>query len=285
MATVPLDTRECSCGQHFDHDDADTALTSEEIRLKAEELYENYLGARVEQATKAAKTAQAEFARDPSNPDKSDHVASAIREVQMAESTLATQSARVAEMKKALLPATRPPAPAPVAAPVKKRTATLKPAAIKPPAQVARNAVPNVTKSTVVAPVPTRAKHQDKTAQVASKRTSTPPPAPRKPDNAPPAQTATPNTAFRQAQAAKAEKILRSKNTQPTAVAKAVKEEARMVPVAEPKPPQTTPITAKTAPRLYTPRDKKECPSCTAYRIHQDVCWQRLNFRTFATRF
>ncbi|WP_372522360.1 zinc ribbon domain-containing protein [Sulfuricaulis sp.] len=262
MSTVPLDTRECSCGHHLDHDDTDTALTSEEIRLKAEELYENYLGARVEQAAKAVKIAQAEFVRDPSNPGKSDHVASAIREVQMAESTLATQSAHVTEMKKALLPATRPPAP--VMAPVKKRTATLKPAAIKPPAQVARNVVPIVTKSTVVAPMPARAKRQDKTAQVASKRTSTPPPAPRKPDNAPPAQTATPNTAFRQAQAAKAEKFLRSKNTQPTPVAKAVKEEARMVPVAEPKPPQTTPITAKTAPRLYTPRDKKECPSCTA---------------------
>ena len=265
MATVPLDTRECSCGHHLDHDDTDTALTSEEIRLKAEELYENYLGARVEQAAKAVKTAQAEFVRDPSNPDKSDRVASAIREVQMAESALATQSARVAEMKKALLlPATWPPAPAPVAASVKKRITTLKPAAIKPPAQVARKAVPVVTNAAVVAPVPARAKRQDKTAQAASKSTSTPPPAPRKPDNAPPAQTATPNPAFRQAQAAKAEKILRAKNTQPTPVVKAVKEEARMVPVAEPKPPQTAPITAKTAPRLYAPRDKKECPNCTA---------------------
>ena len=265
MATVPLDTRECSCGYHLDHDDTDTALTSEEIRLKAEELYENYLGARVEQAAKAVKTAQAEFVRDPSNPDKSDRVASAIREVQMAESALATQSARVVEMKKAFLPATRPPAPAQVTASVKKRIATLRPAAIKPSAQVARKAAPVVTNATVVAPVPTRAKHQDKTAQAASKSTSTPPPAPRKPDNAPSAQTATPNPAFRQAQAAKAEKILRAKNTQPTPVVMAVKEEACVAPVAEPKPPQTTPVTTvKTAPRLYAPRDKKECPSCTA---------------------
>ncbi len=264
MATVPLDTRECSCGYHLDHDDTDTALTSEEIRLKAEELYENYLGARVEQAAKAVKTAQAEFVRDPSNPGKSDHVASAIREVQMAESARATQSAHVAEMKKALLPAARPPAPAPVAAPVKKRIAALKPAAIKPPVQVARKAVPVVTNAAVVAPVPARAKRQDKTPQAASKSTSTPPPAPRKPDNAPPAQTATPNPAFRQAQAAKAEKILRAKNTQPTPVVMAVKEEACVAPVAEPKPPQTTSINMKAAPRLYVPRDKKECPSCTA---------------------
>jgi len=132
MATVPLDTRECSCGHHFDHDDTDTALTSEEIRLKAEELYENYLAARVEQAVKTVKTAQAEFARDPSNPDKSDRVASAIREAQMAESALTEQRARVAEMKKAILPATLPPAPLPVATPAKKRATALKSVTVKP---------------------------------------------------------------------------------------------------------------------------------------------------------
>jgi hypothetical protein len=262
MATVPLDTRECSCGYHLDHDDTDTALTSEEIRLKAEELYENYLGARVEQAAKAVKTAQAEFVRDPSNPDKSDRVASTIREVQMAESALATQSARVAEMKKALLPAALPAAPAQVAAPVKKRVTTLKPAAIKPPVQVARNAVPVITNAAAVASA--EAKRQAKTAQATPKSPPIPPPVSRKPDIVPPVQTATPNPAFRQAQAAKAEKILRAKNTQPIPVVTAVKEEARMVPVAEPKPPQTTPITARTAPRLYAPRDKKECPNCTA---------------------
>jgi hypothetical protein len=150
---------------------------------------------------------------------------------------------------------------------VKKRIAALKPAAIKPPVQVARKAVPIVAKASVVAPVPARAKRQDKTAQAALKSTSAPPLAPRKRDNAPPVQTATPNTAFRQAQAAKAEKILHAKNTQPTPVVSTVKEETRMVPVVEPKPPQTTPVianTAKAAPRLYAPRDKKECPSCTA---------------------
>jgi hypothetical protein len=264
MATVPLDTRECSCGHHLDHDDTDTALTSEEIRLKAEELYENYLGARVEQAAKAVKTAQAEFARDPSNPGKSDQVASTIREVQIAESALATQSARVSEMKKAILPTARPAAPNPVATPARKRVTALKVVATKPQARITHKPIPVLTEVVATAPAPVRPKHEAKVVAAAPKKLPATVTTSRKPDIAPPAQSATPNPAFRQAQAAKAEKILRAKNAQPTPAVKTVKEEARMVPVAEPKPPQTTPYTAKTAPRLYAPRDKKECPSCTA---------------------
>ena len=200
--------------------------------------------------------------RDPSNPDKSNHVASAIREVQMAESALATQSARVVEMKKALLPAVPPSAPAPVATLAKNRVATLKSPTIKPPIHAVRKTVPVVTNAAVVASA--RAKRQTKAAQAEPKSPTTVAPAPKKPETVSPLQTATPNTAFRQAQAAKAEKILSAKKTQPTPVVMAVKEEACVAPVAEPKPPQTTPITVKTAPRLYAPRDKKECPSCTA---------------------
>ena len=265
MATVPLDTRECSCGHHLEHDDTDTALTSEEIRLKAEELYENYLGARVEQAAKAVNTAQAEFARDPTNLGKSDHVDSAIREAQMAESALATQSARVAEMKKALLPTARRAATIPVAAPARKRATALKAVVTKPQARITRKPIPVLTEVVATAPAPVRPELQAKVVATAPKKLPMPVATSRKPDIAPPAQSATPNPAFRQAQAAKAEKILRAKNAQPTPVVEAVKEEARMVPVAEPKPPQITPNnTAKTAPRLYAPRDKKDCPNCTA---------------------
>lgn len=269
MATVPLDTRECSCGHHFDHDDADTALTSEEIRLKAEELYENYLGARVEQAAKAVKTAQAEFARDPSNPDKSDRVASAIREVQMAESALATQSARVAEMKKVMLPAALPAAPLPVATPVKKRATALKSVTAKPQAQIVRKPIPVLTEVVATAPVPVRQKRHTKVSAMIAKKSTTVAVAPTKPDIAPPMQSATPNPAFRQAQAAKAEKILQAiSSTKPAPAsaptAKAIKEESRMPAMAEPRPPQTTSVSVKAAPRLYVPRDKKECPNCTA---------------------
>ncbi|HSD97919.1 MAG TPA: zinc ribbon domain-containing protein [Sulfuricaulis sp.] len=266
MATVPLDTRECSCGHHLDHDDTDAVLSSEEIRLKAEELYENYLAARVEQAAKAVKTSQAEFARDPSNTGKSDHIASAIHEVQLAESALAAQSARVAEMKKALLSTVRPAAPAPVVAPARKRATALKAVAAKPQARITRKPIPVLTEVvTTATPPPVRPKHQAKVVATALKKPPSTVAQPRKPDIAPPAQTATPNPAFRQAQAAKAEKILSAKNVQSTPVIKEINKEVRMVPVTEPKPPQTTPIiTAKSAPRLYAPRDKKECPNCTA---------------------
>ncbi len=267
MATVPRDARECACGHQFDHDDADVALTSEEIRLKAEELYENYLGARVEQATKAVKTAQAEFARDPSNPGKSDHVASAIRDIQMAESALTAQRARVAEMKKAMLPAALPAAPLPVATPAKKRATALKPVTAKPQAQIVRKPIPVLTEVVATAPMPVRPKHHTKVAAMVAKKSPTVAVAPTKPDIAPPLQSATPNPAFRQAQAAKAEKILRAiSSTKPTPApaAEAIKEESRMPAVTEPKPPQTAPIHVKAAPRLYAPRDKKECPNCTA---------------------
>jgi len=264
MATVPLDTRECSCGHQLDHDDTDTALSSEEIRLKAEELYENYLGARVEQAAKAVKTAQAEFAREPSNPGKSEQVASTIREVQIAKSALATQSAHIAAMKKDMLSTARPAAPSPVATSARKRVAALHAVATKPQARITRKPIPVLTDVVATAPAPARPKHETKVVAVTSKKLPATVAPSRKPDIAPPVQSATPNPAFRQAQAAKAEKILRAKITQPAPVVKAVKEKARMVPVAEPKSPQTTPFTAKTAPRLYAPRDKKDCPNCTA---------------------
>jgi len=264
MATVPMDTRECSCGHQLDHDDTDSALSSEEIRLKAEELYENYLGARVEQAAKAAKAAQAEFAREPSNPGKSEQVASAIREVQIAESALATQSAHIAEMKKTMPPKARPLAPKPVATHARKRAAALNAVATKPQARITRKLIPVLTEVVATAPAPVRPKQEVKIVAVAPKKSPTTVAPSRKPDIVPLAQTATPNPAFRQAQAAKAEKILRAKNTQPAPVAKAVKEEARMAPSVETNLLQTTPLTAKAAPRLYAPRDKKECPSCTA---------------------
>jgi hypothetical protein len=291
MATVPLDARECICGHHLDHDDTDASLTSEEIRLKAEELYENYLGARVDQAVKAVKTARADFARDPSNTGKSNKVDSAIHEAQLAESALAAQSARVAEMKKALLPTARPAAPVLVAAPARKRATPLKAVVTKPQARITRKPIPVLTEVVATAPAPVRQKHevpkiaatepapvrpklQAKVVATAPKKLPMPAATSRKPDITPPVQSATPNPAFREAQAAKAEKILRAKNAQSTPVVEAVKEEARRMPVAEPKPlvPVTEPKlpqiisnnTTKTAPRLYAPRDKKECPNCTA---------------------
>ncbi len=273
MATLARDARECTCGHQFDHDDADASLSSEEIRLKAEELYKNYLAARVEQATKAAQAAQADFARDPSNQGKSNSVASAMREVQAAESNLAAQSARVAEMKKALLPTAPPaaPLPVPVTTSARKRATALKAVTAKPQAQITRKPIPVLTEVVAAAPEPVRPKRHTKSATAAPRKLPAVVAVPVKQEVATPrpAQSATPNPAFRQAQAAKAEKILQALiNTKPTSkpATKADKEVLQVTPAAK-KPEATqaaTPIPVKAAPRLYTQADKKECPNCTS---------------------
>ncbi|MBI3547048.1 MAG: hypothetical protein HY081_10760 [Gammaproteobacteria bacterium] len=80
-------------------------------------------------------------------------------------------------------------------------------------------------------------------------------------------QTAQPNEAFRQAQSAKAEKIVREvQNAQP-AVAVTVppqKEIASTAASIETKLPSLPVVTAKSAPRLYVSSDKKDCPNCTS---------------------
>ena len=85
-------------------------------------------------------------------------------------------------------------------------------------------------------------------------------------------QSKTPHPAFRQAQAARAEKILRRVETA-EAVKAVIKEELTVVPKmatapkakpVSPSPePVPVPLLSKTAPRLLGP-DKKECPNCTA---------------------
>jgi hypothetical protein len=262
MATVALDTRQCSCGQHFDHDNTDANLSSEEIRLKAEQLYESYLAARAEQAANAVKAAQAAFAADPSNPEKSERVADTIGEAQTAAAALSAQSARIVEMKQTMRPSAPPPKPAPASAAPKKRMTPRKSAAAEPARTVRKPApVVDVTASA-------RAKRHSKPAvPMAAKNPPAPvaAPVPKKPEVAQAEQTAAPNPAFRQAQAAKAEKILRTvRVTAPTPQVK--KQPVPVLPVPEKK---ITPVVAvstgtNSAPRLYKAEKSKDCPNCTA---------------------
>ena len=283
MANVALDTRECSCGHQFDHDDTDSNLSSEEIRLRAEELYESYLAARAEQAANSVKAVQAEFARDPANQEKSNRVAVAIQEMQAAEAAMAAQSARVVEMRKALPPAKQTTVSRPVPPIQKKRTAMTIAAVAELPVRTARKtASPVVNVANINS---ARAKHATKTtarvvqakpknspvqvqvkAQIKAQAPALlPAPAAKKPQVvAPPAvQTTIPNHAFRQAQAAKADKILRAAHaTKPVKVAK--KEGASVPPpVVQAKAPPLASGQGKTAPRLYA-SNKKECPNCTS---------------------
>ncbi len=263
MTTVSLDTRQCSCGHQFDHDDSDANLSSEEIRLKAEQLYESYLAARAEQAANAAKVAQAAYAADPSDLDKSRRVTNTISEAQTAAAAFTAQSARIAELKLTIRPAAPPPIPAPASALPKKRVALRKSAAVEPARTYLKTsaAVVDVTAST-------RAKQHTKTA--APTVTKNPPvpvaaPVPKKPEVAQPMQTTAPNTAFRQAQAAKAEKVLRTvRDAVPAPQIKKDPAPVLTVPEKRITPVIATPVHTKSAPRLYKAEKKKDCPSCTA---------------------
>ena len=270
MATLALDARQCACGYDFSQDQSEAGLSSEEIRLKAEELYENYLAARADQAAQAVKTAQAQFASDPANSDKSSRVGDAIREAREAQTALQAQSARIAEMKKALRPAvatavpTSTPIPAAIPTPMvsapKKRPAA-KPASKPIPVRATRKAITAVATVTVTAAK--RAANAPVQSTAPKNHENHAPAAPAKP--AAPAQSAMPNKAFRKAQAAKAEKILRAAQAAKPA-AEVNTEKLPEAPVVEIKTPPS-PVAAapvKTAPRLYAAPDKKDCPNCTA---------------------
>jgi hypothetical protein len=299
MVTLALDARECSCGHQFDHDDNDASLSSEAIRLQAEELYENYLAARAEQASSAVMTAQSEFARDPASAQKSQRVANLIQEAEAARAALTAQSARVAEMRRALPPApvpaprpihgpeapkkkvvemkkALPPAPVPrpayVPAAPKKKVTFAKPTVTRPPARAAAkvvNSTSNDTDNAITTSLLTR-RAARKAASVPAKPRPAPAPVAAKPEIIlPPVQTRMPNPAFRQAQSARAEKILRQAETV-AAVKAVIKEEIAVVPkiAVAPKveakaPPPAAPVLNKAAPRLLG-GDKKECPNCTA---------------------
>ena len=302
MVALPMDTVECTCGHCFDHDDNSASLSSEAIRVQAEELYESYLAARAEQAGAAVMAAQSEYASEPGSVGKSNRVAEAIREAEAARAALAAQSARVAEMKKAL-----PPAPAPrpklTAVAPKKKIAAVKPVAT--PSQVrATTRVANSSDTDNAITTYMLSRRAAKKAAAASARNKPAPvPAPARPQAVPaPVQTKAPNPAFRQAQAARAEKILRQAET--TVAVKAVireeiavapkpraakaptatvatkpasppsvpklaavktktREETAVVVAPPPASPPPAPVLTRSAPRLLG-ADKKECPNCTA---------------------
>lgn len=311
MSTLAIDTRQCACGHDFDHDDAtDASLSSEEIRVKAEELYESYLAARAQQAADAAKTARAEFAREPSNPQKAERMAIAADEARAADAALTEQSARIAEMKKSLPPRAQP-RPTPVVAEMpKKKAALAKPAApaiaarktISAPAQIAKPTSRHKRKAITVTPAATESKpssvvvsakpqaspaEKPKSAVQAVKSQTQPAasrprvhsagkskpvettveavaalaPVPVKPQPPQPVVAETPNPAFREAQAAKAEKILRPSKPTETAKKKEERREINTVPKKEPELPALS--SSKSAPRLLVTEKKKECPNCT----------------------
>ncbi len=271
MATLATDATGCTCGFVFEQED--NQPSSVEIRIKAEELYENYLAARAEQAAEAVKTAQAEFTRDLNNPTRSKNITRFVNESRTAEASLTAQRAHIAELRKLVevIPATKAPAPMVPPMPV-----VAKPAATKP-VQAVRSASALATPD----PKPERSR-PEKTARtrvvvrasktnihVSAPATQATMPVPAVAAARPsvpvaPISSAVPDRAFRDTQAAKAAKVMRATQTEsqtkPLPPAEPVMEAAPApVPIAAPFKPAPA-----RKPMLLRSTTDKECPNCTA---------------------
>lgn len=92
-------TRCGACGHVFDSDAPTPTGRKLEQILEEERLYEDYLAARVTQASQTTMTAQAARMADPENPIKATLAAEAVQALEAARNELSQQSQRVAELQ------------------------------------------------------------------------------------------------------------------------------------------------------------------------------------------
>lgn len=147
-AQVPTASVQCNCGQVFEST-ATGNLSPQELALRDEELYENYLLARAEQAQQAARSTQRAHLDDPENGDKAAEAQLAAEVTKSIESDLAEQRTKV-EALRCAVEAQRPkpviPAPAP-------SVATPPPASLPAVAEsIPTDAAPDTTASRPSAP-------------------------------------------------------------------------------------------------------------------------------------
>jgi hypothetical protein len=268
MATLATSMTECACGFSFEQEDAQPS--SEEIRIKAEELYENYLAARAEQAAKSVKTAQAEYTRDLNNPAKSKNIARCLTESRTAEANLVAQRSHIAELRKLMRTV-----PAVIETPIQvapRKPVVARPVAVTPIQTVVRTLAPAVS-----APKPERMEHNrfavrspNANFHVATpvKQATVPTPAVTAAQPAIPilsTPSAIPDKAFREAQAAKAAKIMRATTPAETQTRPLRPTEPVIEAVSAPAPVSAPPKPAATRkPMLLRATTDKECPNCTA---------------------
>ena len=158
---VAASAETCDCGHIFESADG-SGKSTPETALRDEELYENYLAARADQANEAARAAHEAYHARPEDPNLA-AAAELAREVATSIATdLADQRSKVAALRKMLPPAPKPMVAAPkpaapkieprkiAASPHKPVSATPKPptsakampAEIAKPAPVAQVATP-----------------------------------------------------------------------------------------------------------------------------------------------
>lgn len=240
-AQVPTASARCKCGHVFESA-VSSELSPEEATLRDEELYENYLSARAEQAHQAARAAQDALMDDPDSNDKAAE-AELTREVAKSiETDLAEQRTKLAALRRvvaaqrpkpalpALKPIDVPPVPPPVAQPQIEAVAEIvvstppisTPSPLKPvkpaaspanspalasPAAVAQKAarVLNAIKQAKAREATTRTRRPHKAP---AKTVSAPQPAPLPTSQSPIEVSAVPPPSFRQEQAARAEMVM-----------------------------------------------------------------------------
>lgn len=99
-AAASIRSTQCSaCGHVFDSDAPTPTGRKLEQILEEERLYEDYLAARVTQASQTVMTAQAARMADPDNPIKATLATEAVQALEVARNELSQQSQRVAELQ------------------------------------------------------------------------------------------------------------------------------------------------------------------------------------------
>jgi hypothetical protein len=101
-SSVDTGAKICHCGHVFDGAGGDAVASEAETALRDEELYENYLVARAEQARQASVAAEDYLAADPGNSNKISAAELARDVVKSIEGDLAEQRAKIAALRKYL---------------------------------------------------------------------------------------------------------------------------------------------------------------------------------------
>lgn len=131
-AQVPTASPQCGCGHDFESSTT-AALLPEEQALRDEELYENYLIARAEQAQQAARAAQDALMDDPEDGNKAAEAELAREVAKSIETDLAEQRAKVEALRRTV-DAKRPkpviPVHTPIIVPASAPSATPKPVSV-----------------------------------------------------------------------------------------------------------------------------------------------------------
>lgn len=257
----PVGAARCDCGHVFESDGPGGA-SADEIALRDEELYENYLTARAAQAQEAARAAQDSLAEDPDSPEKAAAAELARQVAQSIQSDLAEQHRKITALR-AAIPGVTPPAPQPTAQSIQARPD--RPVVKKP---VAASPVPKIV---APKPAPASAPPPPKSAAAVPATISLQP-------------VRTPIKAIAALEALKSAKAREAMErtrhaTAPAEPTDAV--EAAGVPAKPPVPPTSVPSLKTVPPATFraeqaakaekvmdalqaAPAQHKDCPNCTA---------------------